>query len=78
MKYNLQVPLLRELPSMDEHLTGLRPLLSVVIIHPECKSPVSSLKKGKVELKAGILGEYWKVISRLTKLPGLEALRAQL
>lgn len=73
----------RELPSMDEHLTGP----TAIVIGGDNPSGVAKSlgeffkKKEKVELKAGILDS--KILEKsdieaLAKLPGLEALRAQL
>ena len=73
----------QELPSMDEHLTGP----TAIVIGGDNPSGVAKSlgeffkKKGKVELKAGILDS--KILEKsdieaLAKLPGLEALRAQL
>lgn len=73
----------RELPSMDEHLTGPT---AIVIGGDDPSGVAKSLgaffkKKEKIELKAGILDS--KALSKsdiqaLAKLPGLESLRAQL
>ncbi|PDH30702.1 MAG: 50S ribosomal protein L10 [Puniceicoccaceae bacterium MED-G30] len=73
----------RELPSMDEHLSGP----TAIVIGGEDPSGVAKTlgkffkDKDKVELKAGILDS--KALSKtdieaLAKLPGLESLRAQL
>ena len=73
----------RELPSMDEHLTGP----TAIVIGGDNPSGVAKSlgeffkKKEKVELKAGILDS--KILEKsdieaLAKLPGLESLRAQL
>ncbi|MGC6456155.1 MAG: 50S ribosomal protein L10 [Coraliomargaritaceae bacterium] len=73
----------RELPSMEEHLTGP----TAIVIGGEDPSGVAKSlgaffkKKEKIELKAGILDS--KALSKsdieaLAKLPGLESLRAQL
>lgn len=73
----------RELPSMDEHLTGP----TAIVIGGDNPSGVAKSlgeffkKKEKVELKAGILDS--KILNKsdieaLAKLPGLESLRAQL
>ena len=73
----------RDLPEMDEHLSGP----TAIVIGGDNPSGVAKSlgeffkKKEKIELKAGILDS--KVLSKgdievLAKLPGLEALRAQL
>ena len=73
----------RELPSMDEHLSGP----TAIVIGGEDPSGVAKTlgkffkDKDKVELKAGILDS--KALSKtdieaLAKLTGLESLRAQL
>jgi large subunit ribosomal protein L10 len=73
----------RELPSMDEHLSGP----TAIVIGGEDPSGVAKTlgkffkDKDKIELKAGILDS--KALSKtdieaLAKLPGLESLRAQL
>ena len=73
----------RELPALDEHLTGP----TAIVIGGDDPSGVAKTlgkffkDKDKVELKAGILDSKALTkddIEALAKLPGLEALRAQL
>ncbi len=73
----------KELPDLSEHLTGQ----TAIIVGGNNPSGVAKIigeffkKKDKVEMKAGILNERAltkEEIEILAKLPGLEALRAQL
>jgi len=73
----------RELPELSDHLTGP----TAIIVGGNNPSGVAKViceffkKKEKVELKAGILNDRSlskEEIETLSKLPGLEALRAQL
>ena len=73
----------RNLPNLDEHLTGQ----TAIVIGGEDPSGVAKVitaffkKNEKVDLKAGVLDE--KILTKdeviaLSKLPGIESLRAQL
>lgn len=73
----------RNLPNLDEYLTGQ----TAIVIGGENPAGVAKViteffkKKEKVDLKAGVLDE--KVLTKeevvaLSKLPGIESLRAQL
>jgi large subunit ribosomal protein L10 len=73
----------KDYPDMSEHLTGQ----TAIIVGGDNPSGVAKVigeffkKKDKVELKAGVLNEKAlgkEEIEMLAKLPGLEALRAQL
>lgn len=73
----------KELPDMSEHLTGP----TAIIVGGNNPSGVAKVigeffkKKDKVDLKAGILNDKTltkEQIVALAKLPGIEALRAQL
>tara|TARA_X000000368_G_scaffold369533_1_gene318139 strand:+ start:155 stop:679 length:525 start_codon:yes stop_codon:yes gene_type:complete len=73
----------RELPELSDHLTGP----TAIIVGGNNPSGVAKViceffeKKEKVELKAGILNDRSlskEEIETLSRLPGLEALRAQL
>jgi len=73
----------KDYPDMSEHLTGQ----TAIIVGGDNPSGVAKAiseffkKKDKVELKAGVLNEKAlgkEEIEMLAKLPGLEALRAQL
>ncbi len=73
----------KDYPDMSEHLTGQ----TAIIVGGNNPSGVAKVigeffkKKDKVELKAGVLNEKAldkEQIEILAKLPGLEALRAQL
>lgn len=73
----------KELPDLGEHLTGQ----TAIIVGGDNPSGVAKVigeffkKKDKIDLKAGILNDKAlskEEITMLAKLPGLEALRAQL
>lgn len=73
----------KDLPDLGEHLTGQ----TAIVVGGDNPSGVAKLigeffkKKEKIEMKAGILNDRAlskEEIEALAKLPGLEALRAQL